>query len=114
MKYLVVFLIIFIIIYLFFFLCSYLISKKRNTLGTNKAFRFIVHKYDLKMNEEHTKKLSLLLVLGNSVILSSTLTVMWFLNTSIIVKMIISFIIFIIEFLIIYNLIGYILKKKGW
>lgn len=114
MKYIIVFLFIFIIVSLCFYLFGYVLPKKRHTLGKNKAFRYIVKKNDFNMNEERTKTLSKMIAIANSLILSSTLTIMASIVTSIIVKMIISFVIFIIEFLLVYNLIGYILKKKGW
>lgn len=113
MKYIVVFIMLYVIVFLFFLL-GYFINKKRGTLGLNKAYHYIVFKNGFKMNEKRVLLLSKILAFSNSLILSLVLTLMWFLDISIIWMMIISFIIFIVSLFITYNLIGYILKRKGW
>ena len=114
MNFLINFLITYAIIFIILFLFDYCLRLKGNRLGGTKAFQFIEKKYKLSMNKKRAKKLALTLVIFNSLIISIPIALMLTYEINIFLMLIIAFIIFILLILIIYNLIGYILKRKGW
>lgn len=91
----------------------YIFMKIRKKLVQNKALKIIVKKYDLDMDDRKIKILSRIMVIVNTLILAIPLTVAYLISNYIIL-VIVSFVIIVILILLFYNLIGYVLKKKGW
>ncbi len=114
MQYLFWYVIIFMIILLALYVVEFYIPLRKEILGCSKVFRFITKKYDLSMNKNRVRTLSKLIVVANSFILSIPMTIVLFVKLSYFEAIGISLVIFIALILGIYNLIGYILKKKGW
>ena len=114
MKVFINFLICFIIIFILLFLLDYLIRLKGNRLGGTRAFQFIEKKYKLSMNKKRAKTLAFSLVLINSIIIAIPISLMITYDINLILMLILAFLIFIILILTCYNLLGMILKKKGW
>lgn len=92
----------------------YLIQKKKDILGLNKSYIYIVKKYKLSMNKNSTLTLSRILVFINAFIISIPMYIGLFFKINYFLLLIIAFIIFILLMLIIYNILGYILKKVGF
>ncbi|MCH5167326.1 MAG: hypothetical protein J1F35_05475 [Erysipelotrichales bacterium] len=114
MEYLLSYIIIFLVILSVLYIFEYSIKDKNESLGLQKSFRFIKKKYDLKTDKLRTRKLSKIIVIANTFILSIPIYIVMYCNLGYFQVLGISFLIFIVLILIIYNLIGYILKKKGW
>ena len=93
---------------------SYYRPLKKDTLGTNAGFRFIVKKYDLSMDKKRVRLLSKIICVVNSFILSIPIYIVLFIDIKRIYVILISFVIFMVGMLVSYNIIGLILKKKGW
>lgn len=88
--------------------------KKNDALISNKALLYIQKKYKLKLNDKRINLLSKILIVDNTLIISIALELIIRLNINYLVLAVISICLFIILILVSYNLIGYILKKKGW
>lgn len=114
MEYILWYIIIFMIIFLVLFIWDFYIPSRKDTLGASKVHKFITRKYNLSMDKKRVRTLAKIIVLSNSFIISIPMTLILFINFNYFASLGISFIIFIILILIIYNLIGYCLKKKGW
>lgn len=114
MKYILSFCVVYFVIFIGLYLGFYWLRLKRETLGTNRAFRVLVKKYDLKMNKERVKYLSKLLVLVNTFIIAIPVTLFLYVDMNYFLILLISFVIFMILLLTSYKLIGVMLKKKGW
>lgn len=102
------------VIFLILYVVEFIIPDKKGTLGESKVFYFITRKYNLDMNKKRVRLLSKIIVIGNTFILSIPIMIVLFINLEYLVALGLAFIIFIPLILIVYNLIGYILKKKGW
>ena len=96
------------------YIVTYIIPSKRNKLGTQGAFQFVVKKYDLNMDKGRVRLLSKILAFINSFIISIPLMIVLFVDVDRWIMFLASFIIFIVLMLSFYNLLGFILKKKGW
>ena len=114
MEYLLSYIIIFLVILCVLYIFEYSIKDKNESLELQKSFRFIKKKYNLKMDKIKTKKLSKIIVIANAFILSIPIYIVMYCNLGYLQVLGISFLIFIVLMLFIYNLIGFILKKKGW
>lgn len=108
------FLIVFLIIFIINYLLNYLFMKKNDNLIANKAFNYIVLKYKLKLDNKKINILSKVIIIINTIIISIPIEIIlrWNFNYYLVIS--VSFILFIVLILISYNLLGYILKKKGW
>lgn len=105
---------LFLVLYLFMFIFMYIVPLKKKILESNKGLQFITLKYKLNLTKKRTEKLTKLLVLVNTIILSIPAYLVFVLNIKKIYIVIASFVLFIVLILVSYNLIGKILKKKGW
>lgn len=114
MRYLLGYIILLLIIFIIVYVLTFMLKDKKNELGLSKSFRFITKKYDLKMDKRRVRTLSKIIAVANTFILSIPLYMVLVLNINYILSLAISLVIFIVLILIVYNLIGYILKKKGW
>lgn len=108
------FVIIAFIIFIINYLINYVRMKKNDALISNKALLYIQKKYKLKLNDKRINLLSKILIVDNTLIISIALELIIRLNINYLVLAVISICLFIILILVSYNLIGYILKKKGW
>ena len=108
------FMIIFFVIFVINYFINYILKNKHNNLIDNQALMFITKKYKLKLDDKKTKLLSKIIIIVNSLIISIPIELILRLNIKYLYSIIISFILFIFLILISYNLLGYILKKKGW
>lgn len=108
--YIVVLLGLFLVIYIF----DFSIKSKNNSLGLQKSFQYIVRKYDLKMNKNKVRLLSKIICFANAFIISVPVAIILFWNIDYLKSLFLSFCLFIILILIVYNILGFILKKKGW
>ena len=108
------FMIIFFVIFVVNYFVNYILKNKHSNLIDNQALMFITKKYKLKLDDKKTKLLSKIIIIVNSLIISIPIELILRLNIKYLYSIIISFILFIFLILISYNLLGYILKKKGW
>lgn len=114
MKYLLGYIILFLIIFIIVYVFTFLMKSKREELGLSKSFRFIKNKYNLKMDKKRVRILAKVIAVANTFILSIPIYLVLVINIDYIFSLVISLVIFIVLILVVYNLIGYILKKKGW
>ena len=114
MEYIFYYFIVLLIAFVPVYIITYAIPAKKNKLGIQGAFQFVVKKYDLNMNKERVRLLSKILAFINSFIISIPLMMVLFLEIDRWLIFLISFILFIVLMLSLYNMVGYMLKKKGW
>ena len=114
MKYIVIYISTFALIFLFLYIFQFIRNDKKNKLGEDKAFYFITQRYHLKMNKKRVRTLSKIIVINNSFIISIPVYLCLILNIKYVYLLLISLGIFIVLILVSYNLIGKLLKKKGW
>lgn len=108
------FMIIYTIVFLVLYVGMYYFNLKKKNLGLNKGLIYICRRYNLKMGEDEVKKLTKILVLVNSFIISIPVAIVLFFEVNYFISLIMSFVIFIVLILSLYNIIGVILRKKGW
>ncbi len=108
------FVIIAFIVFIINYLINYVHMKKNDALISNKALLFIQKKYKLKLDDKKINLLSKIIIVVNTLIISIAIELILRWNTNYFILAAISFVLFIVLILISYNLIGYILKKKGW
>lgn len=114
MKYVVIYISTFTLIFLLLYIFQFIRNEKKNKLGEDKAFYFITQRYHLKMNKERVRILSKIIVANNSFIISIPVFLCLVLNIKYVYLLLISLVLFIVLILLSYNLIGKLLKKKGW
>ncbi len=114
MQYLLWYLIIFLIILLVLYILEFYIPDKKNTLGNSKVYNFISKKFNSNMGKHRVTILRYIMVRDNTFILSITIMMVLFVTLNYMEVLGISLLIFTVLILIVYNFIGYILKKKGW
>ena len=114
MEYLLGFCIIFIIFLVFLLLFSYLIPKKRDRLSHNKGVQYIIRKYKLTNDNKTISKIAFILTFVNSFVIALPASIFILIDMDIRWVGLISLAFFIVALLGLYNLVGIILKKKGW
>lgn len=114
MFYVLWYIMLFVVLYFFMFIFMYVIPKRKGTILGNKGLTYITLKYKLKIDKKKTNKLMRLLVGANAFIVSVPMYMAFFVPTRPIYMVIVCSMLFIVLIVTIYNLIGYILKKKGW
>lgn len=114
MEYIFSYLIILMVLFLAIYIFDFTIKYKNNSLGTQRSFQFIVKKYDLNMNKQRVRLLSKIICFVNAFIISIPITIIMVLDIDYYISLFISFVLFIILILVCYNILGSILKKKGW
>lgn len=114
MDYIFYYLAILLLSFVGVYIITYIIPAKKNTLGAQGAFQFVVKKYDLNMDKKRVRLLSKILAFINSFIISIPITIVLFVELDRWIIFLASFILFIVMMLGLYNLVGFILKKKGW
>lgn len=108
------FVIIAFIVFIINYLINYVHMKKNDALISNKALLFIQKKYKLKLDDKKINLLSKTIIVVNTLIISVAIELILRWNTNYFIVAATSFVLFIVLILVSYNLIGYILKKKGW
>lgn len=108
------FIIIAFIVFIINYLINYVYMKKNDALISNKALLFIQKKYKLKLNDKRINILSKMLIIINTIIISISIEIILRVNINYFLLLLIVFILFIVLMLLSYNLLGYVLKKKGW
>lgn len=114
MEYIFSYLIILMVLFMAIYIFDFTIKHKNNSLGTQRSFQFIVKKYDLNMNKQRVRLLSKIICFVNAFIISIPITIIMVLDIDYYISLFISFVLFIILILVCYNILGSILKKKGW
>ena len=114
MEVLLTFIVSFFVILIVNYIFNYIIKGKNKKLGTQPSYTYIVKKYKLKMDHNKTKILSKTIIFVNSLILAIPITVFMFVETHLALVCVISFVLFILLMFSLYNIIGSVLKKKGW
>ena len=114
MEYILFYFIVFFVLFLIIYFIWYLPSKRKDKLKKNKGLNFIVKKYDLKMDDNKWKYLGRLFVLVNSLILAVPIEIVFIFDINYILALVISLGIFIVLIYTFYNILGLLLKKKGW
>lgn len=114
MRYLLGYIILLLIVFIIVYVLTFILKDRKDELGLSKSFRFITKKYDLKMNKKRVRTLSKIIALANTFILSIPIYMVLILNIEYMLSLVISLVVFIVLILVVYNIIGYILKKKGW
>lgn len=105
----------FLITFVFIFgvlLINYFYKKHKCKLNLSKEFKFLKIKYKLSKKDLDVEKLSLVFVLINSLIISSTATITTMIDMDYIWQIAIGFLILVIKIYLIYGLIGKILIKR--
>lgn len=84
-------------------------------MGIQNSYKYIVKKYNLKLKYTYQKKdLSLYITIINSFILSLLIYLVLILNINYLLKILLGIIITVGLILIQYNVLGYVLQKKGY
>lgn len=111
MNYLLTFIISFIIIFLLYYIV--IISRKKGleSFKQGKQLDFFIKAYKLDKKKLDIKKFAKSLALTNSLIMSTTITIMEFID-NLIIKLLLCVIILTILMLILYNYLGKTYKKK--
>ena len=110
LSYLMILMVLFLLIYIF----DFSIKSKNNSLGMQHSFQYIVRKYNLSMNREKVRLLSKIISLVNAFIISIPIAIIIIWDIDYYISLIVSFVLFIVLILVCYNILGIILKKKGW
>ena len=111
MEDLFVFMTSFFIIFIVY-LIIYLIKRKKKTLKDMKEFDILASRFHLSRKNMNENRLALIFVLVNSLIISSVGTMCTMVETNVIWQLLIGFALLMALIIIIYTIIGYILKKK--
>lgn len=114
MRYLLGYIILLLIIFIIVYILTFVLKARKDELGLSKSFRFITKKYDLKMDRKRVRTLSKIIAVANTFILSVPIYMVLVINMKYMLSLFISLVVFIVLILVVYNIIGYILKKKGW
>lgn len=119
MQYVGYYFIVLFVIFVAMYIGSFILRKKKNKLGGSAGFKYIEKKYDLNMDKKRANTLARILVFNDSVLLSVPIYIcLFFLDVSKVYRVFIlcglTAIFCIVFVLLSYNMIGKILKKKGW
>ena len=114
MEFIVMYFLVLILSFLPIYVITYYIPLKRDTLGMQSSFKFIQKKYDLSLDKKRARLLSKIIAFTNAFILSIPVMLVLFADIKRIYLFGIAFVVFIVGIVGLYNLIGFILKKKGW
>ena len=106
-----VFLTSFVVIFIIYFII-YLKNRRNKSIKKMPEIRFLISKNHLSKKTHDYNKIELILVLINSLIISFVGTIITMINLSIVWQLMIGFVLLVILIIILYSLIGIILKKK--
>lgn len=111
MKYIVSFLIAFTIVYLVYLFFVVLRKEKLKGFKNNTFLRYLVKVYNLDINKLNMKKMANIIALANSFIIAATFEVIRFVN-NFWLSLLLAFAVLIVLQIIIYHIIGKILKGR--
>ncbi len=110
MKYFLIWLIVFVAIYLLYLLFVILRKKKLAKFKNNTYVKYLAKVYKLDIKKINTKKLAHLIALANSFIIATTFTIILGIKNYLLMVFL-TIIIIIPLSLLVYHVIGQILKK---
>lgn len=111
MKYVITYLITFCVIYLLYFLLVVNRKKAINKFKNSMEVKYLMNKYSINIDKVNIKKLANMVALSNSFIITTVFIVIIFID-NFILKMLVAFVILFPLIIIIYWLLGKILKKE--
>lgn len=111
MKYVIIYLITFCVIYLLYFLLVVNRKKAINKFKNSMEVKYLMNKYSVNIDKVNIKKLANMVALSNSFIITTVFIVIIFID-NFILKMLVAFVILFPLIIIIYWLLGKILKKE--
>lgn len=111
MQKIFIWLIIFIIIYLFYLFFIILRKEKLKLFKNNSFVRYLVKVYKLNSKKLEMKQMANIVALANAFIIATTFLIIDFVD-NFYLKMFLALIILIILQLVIYHIIGKILKRR--
>lgn len=114
MEYIFSYLLILLVLFLAVYIFDFTIKSKNNSLGMQRSLQYIVKRYDLSMNKLRVRLLSKIICFVNAFIISIPVAIIIIWDIDYYISLIVSFVIIIVLMLVCYNLLGSILKKKGW
>lgn len=100
----------FILSYILSYVIIYIMCKK--VIKQELVVNYLINKY--RLSKKNKDKLGHILKYIDAFIISIPLTIFITKSSKIYIIIIVSLIIIVILMLILYNLLGFILKKKGW
>lgn len=112
MKFLVTFLICFIVVFLFYLLFVILNKKTLNKLKNSLESKFLIRFSKINIENINSKTLAISIALSNSFIMSLVFSILVIFVKNTFLRMIIGFFILIPIILIVYYIVGKILKQK--
>ena len=111
MKYVIIYLITFCVIYLLYFLLVVNRKKAINKFKNSMEVKYLMNKYSVNIDKVNIKKLANMVALSNSFIITTVFIVIIFID-NFILKLLVAFVILFPLIIIIYWLLGKILKKE--
>ena len=111
MKYLINFLIVFIIIYLFYLFFIVLRKEQVKKFKNNTFLKYLVKVYKLDIKKLDLKKMANIIGLTNAFIIALTYIIILFID-GFIKQMLMAIGVFILLEIIVYHIIGTILKRR--
>ncbi len=111
MDKLLLFLITYLLVYLFYFLFIGLRKKQLKKYRSSTEVLLLENAYSVNTAPIEDKKLLQILSLANGFIISTTITVVSFLK-NILLQLLVGFVILIVLILVVYGILGKVLKKK--
>ena len=110
MEYLIRWLIVFVVIYLIYFLFVILRKKKVKDFKENTYIKYLIRVYKLDKNKLNSKKMLHLVSLANAFIIATTYIIISSIK-NFIIMLLLAFVVLIPMQLLVYHIIGKILKK---
>ena len=110
MNYLINFIVVFMIVYLVYLFLVILRKDKLKEFKNNTFLRYLVRIYKLDIKKLDMKKMANIIALANSFIIALTYTIVIMFD-GFIKQMLMAIAVFILLDLIVYHIIGIILKK---
>lgn len=112
MKYIILFIVTFVVVYTLYLVTVILNKKKLKKFPTSNQVLIFVKRYKIKVDDSNAKELANLIALANSLIISITITIIE-LIPNFVLKVLVAFLIIVLLILILYDLIGKIMLKRG-
>ena len=113
MNRVLMFLVIWLIVYLFYFLFVIIRRKKIELFKNNSHVKYLVNVYKIDIDKINIKKLANIIAIANGFIISLTMIIIDFIK-NIYLKLFVALILLVILQLVVYYIIGRLLKRKYW
>lgn len=112
MKFVIIFVVSFLVVFLAYLLTVILNKKKLDKFKTSNQALFFVNRYNIKITDNNVKLLAYLVALTNAFIIALAITVVELVD-NFILKILVAFLIIVPSILILYNLVGKYMVKRG-